>query len=77
MYEMQVCFFDTSNPEFYWSCSPPQRPMATWNSLLQKLYSFWSLFSGAEEEPDLYLAWFPVFKKDEWPALGHWECPHL
>lgn len=33
--------------------------------------------AGKEEEPGLHLAWFPVFKKDEWPALSYWECPHL
>lgn len=74
---MQVCFFDTSNPGFYWLYIPLQRPAATWNSLLQKLCSFWSLLSGKEAELGLHLAWFPVFKKDEWPAWSYWECPHL
>lgn len=77
MYEMQVCFFDTSNPRFYWLWIPLQRSAATWNSLLQKLWSFWSPFSGKKEELGLHLAWFPVSKKDEWPALSYWECPHL
>lgn len=50
MYEMQVCFFDTSNPGFYWFCTPPPRAMTTWNSLQQKL-CFRSLFSREWEEP--------------------------